>query len=287
MNKKYLSAVIGLAAIASLAAAMPALAEDSIGVGAQVHIDVQGKDDNSDASSTDHRGTGGSAIMKPAIFGVVSAVSGNTIMVSGRNFFRSTTTATTTFTIDATNAKITKNDSDATTSVSNISVGDTVMIQGTISGTNVVATMIHDGAMMGRITGGEDDQGKSKGKASSTPPFVGNGQPIVVGMVSSIASSTISITNKSNVSYTINATNAKILAGNDISSLANISVGDTVLVQGTINGTSITASTIIDQSVKVDNAATSSDREDKGKGKSLPHGFLGRFGSFFAHLFGF
>ena len=83
--------------------------------------------------------------MKPVVFGTVSAINGNILTINGRQGFGTTTPAVT-FTVDATKAKIIKN--NATSSVASIVIGDTVLVQGTISGTNVTATIIRDGALM-------------------------------------------------------------------------------------------------------------------------------------------
>ncbi len=96
----------------------------------------------------------GGGMMKPGVFGTVSAVSGNIITVTSthrtgpRPAAGSTTTpttTTTTYTVDATNATITKNNVAGT--ISSIAVGDTIIAQGTLTGTNLVATTIRDGVM--------------------------------------------------------------------------------------------------------------------------------------------
>ena len=87
----------------------------------------------------------GGGMMKPAVIGTVTSVSGSTIVLSGREGFGTSTPATS-FTVDATNAKISKN--NATSTISNVAAGDTLFVQGTITGSNVAATMIRDGVMM-------------------------------------------------------------------------------------------------------------------------------------------
>ena len=72
----------------------------------------------------------------PGVGGTVTAVSGNTITVTGRDGK--------TYTVDAGSATITK---DETVSVSSIAVGDTIMAGGTVNGTSVTASVIHDGKM--------------------------------------------------------------------------------------------------------------------------------------------
>ena len=76
------------------------------------------------------------------------------------------------------------------------------------------------------------------------------------------------------------ASNAKIIQGPTSATLANIAVGDAVVVQGTINGTNVVATTVIDQSHPTDNASTTPK-------KGMMHDFFGGIGSFFGHLFGF
>lgn len=89
----------------------------------------------------------------PEVRGKVSAISGSTITLLGKEGF-GTTTATTTFSIDATNATILKagsgNNRPATSTLSAIKVGDTVSVMGTTTGTTVTAKMIIDGAFMMR-----------------------------------------------------------------------------------------------------------------------------------------
>jgi len=113
-----------------------------------------------------------SHMQRPAVMGIVSAISGNTLTVSGKQGFGSTAT-TTTYTVDATNAKITKNNTTGT--IASIAVGDTVMVQGTISGTNVTATIIRDGKMLsgkkftGSKTTAKPKKTKTKTKTTVKP----------------------------------------------------------------------------------------------------------------------
>jgi hypothetical protein len=255
-NKKYVYAFVTLAVLTTLALTTPVFA---------------------DTTSTTTPGTGsvfgnhmgGRGGMRPGVFGTVSAVNGNTITVTGKQGFGANATSTT-FTVDATNAKIMKNNTAGT--ISSIVVGDTIAVQGTINGTNVVATTIRDGLMNRKMTG---VNGKTNQKPS---PITGNGQPVVAGAVSSINGSTLTITNKSNVSYTIDATNAKIVQGQNTISLSNIAIGDMVVVQGTVNGNAVTASSIIDQAKPANTSTTTGQTHT---------GFFAGIGSFFAHLFGF
>jgi len=215
-------------------------------------------------------------MMKPAVFGTVEAINGNTITVNSKQGLgaagTTTTATTTTFTVDATNAKIMKNNVAGT--IASIAVGDTIIAQGTVSGTNVVATNIRDGVMM---RGGDGANKPGQGE-QGLPTVAGNGQPVVAGTVSSINGSTLVITNKSNVSYTVDATNSKVMQdSNSAATISNIAVGDMIVVQGTVNGNTVVASSIIDQAKPATTTAG-----------TTPHkGFFSGIGSFFAHIFGF
>jgi len=195
----------------------------------------------------------------PGVRGTVTAISGDTITVSSKGFGQSATT--TTYTVDATNATVTK--SGAASSVSAIAVGDTIMVQGTVSGTSVTATKINDGVMAG---------GKSGSNGSTAIP-AGNGQPIIGGTVTAVNGDTITITNKGNTSYTIDVTNATITKDGTASNASSIAVGDTVLAQGTVNGTSVTAVSL------TDSASTT------GSSSTTHTGFFGMIGAFFSKLF--
>ena len=272
--KKYVSTGLVLASFASFAVALPAFADTKeFTQGGMMRF-----------SNDDNRGEKGErenerGMMRPYVSGTVLSINGNTITISGKPLTKSDddqdkTKTSVTYTVDATNAVVIKN--KTISKVSDILVGDTVKIQGTVNGTNITAVSIRDGVMMSEK--GAENRGKEK-MASSTPIIVGNGQPIVGGIISAISSSTITITNKSNVVYTVNTSNAKIVQGKNTILLSNLAVGDSVIVQGTVNGTAITASSIIDQNKP---AKTESDEN-----KDMRKGFFGGMGQFFARLFGF
>lgn len=217
---------------------------------------------------------------RPEIIGTVSAVNGDILTVASntwneRRGFASTTPtnqaqpimkAATTYTVDAANATVTKN--NAASSVASIAVGDTVMVQGTVSGTNVTAKTIRDEVGMMK-------PGQNKGTTQMPAGITGNGEPVVGGNITAINGSTLTITNKSNVTYTVDATSATIMKRNATSTLSSIAIGDSIVVQGTVNGSSVTASTVIDQGAP----QTSST--------SIVHSFMGAIGGFFTRLFGF
>jgi hypothetical protein len=264
INKKIYT-ISALVILATMAGSVPVFAETAIPNGIQV---------NNQGNYSDQIRNGG--MMKPAVVGQVTTISGNTITITSKQAFgrkNNTTTTPTittiTFTIDATNAKIEKGNVAGT--IGSIVVGDTIMVQGTVAGTNVVATNIRDGIARGQ------DQNKGVNVGQQIPANMqGNGLPIVAGSVTSISGNSIVITNKSNVTYTIDATTAKITTGQTVGTITNIVVGDQILVQGTINGNSVIATSIYNQSKPI-----TTTNAPKAKG------FFGKIGSFFGKLFGF
>ncbi len=224
-------------------------------------------------------GPAGSTMPRPAVVGTVASISGDSLTVTAKSWQRSgtaptTTTAptSTTYTVDATNATVTK--SGAASSVSAIATGDMVMVMGTVNGTSVTATSIRDGMMMGRGMGA--GMHKPMPNASTTPLITGNGEPVIGGSITAISGTTLTVTTKSGTAYTVDATSATITKGNAVSTLSSVATGDNVVVQGTVNGTSVTASSVLDQGAAPAAGA-----------KPAPHGILGAIGGFFTHLFGF
>ena len=220
-------------------------------------------------------GHGGMNMPRPAVVGTVASISGNTLTVTAKAWQRgSSTTTATTYSVDATNATVTK--SGASSTVSAIAVGDMIFVQGTVSGTSVTATKIYDG-LMGRM--GMPGKKPDMNVASHTPAIIGNGQPVIGGSVTAISGNSLTVTNKSNVTYTVDVTSATVTkTGVTGATISNIVVGDNVVIQGAVNGTSIIASSVIDQ---VAPSSTSNGT------KRPMGGFFGAIGGFFSHLFGF
>jgi hypothetical protein len=165
----------------------------------------------------------------PAASGSVTAVSGNTITVTDKR-------TNTSFTVDLSSAVISKitppvagtktKPTSTTISASAIAVGDMVTVEGTISGSNIVATKVLDGMF------GFRGFGKQMGHGAA-------------GTVTAVSGNTITLTGKDGKTYTVEAGSAavkKIV----VSSVADIKVGDTLMVNGNTSGTTITAKQIVD-----------------------------------------
>lgn len=248
MNKKYISFLIVSLLATGILVAVPAFAQTGQGVGRGV------------------MGRGGQRNGMMGVVGTVATVNGTTLTVTskGRPVVNSTTATTTTYTVDASNATVTKN--NATSSVSNIAVGDEVLVQGTVTGTNVVAKTIRDGVVQ--------------------PVIQGNGQPVVAGKITTISGNSITITNASNVTYTVDATNAKfVVRGATSPTILSVVIGDNVVIQGTVNGNSIVASSVLDQKAKTNNGTVNFSGNPKPR--DFMGGMMNGIGNFFKHLFGF
>lgn len=181
-----------------------------------------------------------------------------------------------TYTVDTSNAKVIK--AGVASTVSEIAVGDMVIVQGTVTGTNIVATAIRDGVNKEK----DKDKETKTPKPEATPLIQGNGQPIIAGTITAINGTTLTITNKSNVTYTVTvSTTTKIQNKGALSTLSTVAVGDNVVVQGAINGTAVTAYSVIDQGAT---PSPSVKPNDKGEARG---NFFGGLGKFFQRLFGF
>lgn len=272
--------------VASLAIAVPAFAQTSV-VGAT-------------ATQKGWSGAGGMrGVEAQGVVGTVSAVDGSTLTVTSKGMVRarpmreaSGTTAVpptsalaaVVYTVNASGAKVYKN--GATSTIASVATGDTVMVQGTVSGTTVTATVVRDGTGKAGMSGGK---GFARGASSTLPvsPIKGNGEPVVGGNITAINGTTLTVTNASNVTYTVDASSATIVKGNATSSISNAAIGDSVVVQGTVNGTSITASSVIDQGVKGQNASSTNGTSSTASHGNFVSGIFGAIGGFFSHLFGF
>ncbi len=251
------AAIIGVATIGSLGFALPAFAQGP----------------NAERTSEQN-------LPRPAVAGIVASVSGTSLTVTSQGGRRdAATTAAVTYTVDAANATITKN--GASSSLSAIVVGDHVAVLGSVTGTHVTATSVNDGRFLGRSSGTMMGKGLRGGTASSTRPMMntitGNGDPIIAGSVTTVSGTTLTVTTKSGTAYTVNAASTTVMKMGATAVLSNIASGDNVVVQGTVNGTSVTASSIIDQGTPPTNG------EDAGEGR----GFFHDIGGFFMHMFGF
>ncbi len=199
------------------------------GVAGTVALQTHAATDTGSTAST----TAGSSkrqFTPPAASGSVTAISGNTITLTDKR-------SGTVYTVDASSAAIEKmpaavagsssvtRPTPTTISVSGIAIGDNVMVEGTVSGSTITATKIMDGMMGGR--GGHMRK------------------PGTTGTVASVSGSTITLTGTDGKTYTVDAGSATLKKVSTIS-VSDVQAGDTLMVNGTTSGTTITAKNITD-----------------------------------------
>jgi hypothetical protein len=213
--------------------------------------------------------------MPHGVAGTVTAISGNTITLTSIPFSKQVTTNTTTtntaltpaapvtYSVDATSAKVTKGfgKTAATIQASTIQVGDTLMVRGTVTGTNIIATAIIDGEFPSLPTrtgtpgtNSNWPAGQSSNK-SSDDFFAGtitgvNGTNLTVqsfsfprnknGISTNAAAPTTAPTTKTVV---VNATSATtVVNGKQTESLSALTVGQTIMISGSLDKTTNTMS---------------------------------------------
>lgn len=213
MKSKKLFSILALSSIlmSSLLLSVPALAAtDTTGQGFQ--------QDGNPGRGPRNQGTPG----------IVTSISGTTITMTEKK--GGPANNGTTITVDASKATFTKSGQSA--SLSDIAVGDMIMVQGTKSGNSIAATKIEFG-----MKNGQEKKG-------------------VVGTVVSISGTTITVTEKmgnpdnnsnstsATTTYTVDASNATVSKDGQASSISAIAAGDRIMIQGTKNGTNITATRI-------------------------------------------
>lgn len=150
---------------------------------------------------------------RQAVVGTVTAQSGTTITIIGSNG--------TTYTIDAAHATIWK-DKKEVTDASEIDVGENVVVQGTLSGSNVAATRIY---------------------VVDIPETTANGG--IRGTVTAINDSHITLLSTSGTTYSVDTNNADFKDRKGASETwSDVAVGEMVVVHGTVSGSAIDADVV-------------------------------------------
>lgn len=159
----------------------------------------------------------------PHVGGTISAINGSVITITGNERHPGT------FTVETSGATFMK--AGASASLSSFAVGDYVRAVGTVNGTNVTATKITDAPQgMGKGERGMGRHGKGPG---------------VMGEVTALNGSTITVKGMNGTSYSVDAGSAKVKRVVD-GSLSDIQVGDRIGVHGTVSGTTVMATNIMD-----------------------------------------
>lgn len=128
----------------------------------------------------------------------------------------------------------------------------------------------------GKMYKGYKDTHATSTKPATAPLFVGTGQPVVGGTVTAVNGNTLTVVTATGVTYTVNAASSTVVKGNATTTASTIAVGSKVLVQGSVNGSSVTATSVV--------ATQATSTTNMG----LKHGWgFGSFKIFLHNLFGF
>ncbi len=270
--------IIGSALALTLAVAGGASAQDvNVGVRANANVNV-GRPPMGQPAGQPGRPPQGQGMGRddgrngnPAVMGVVKAISGTTITLTGQG--------STTISVDASKATFMKTGAGASTTsatIANVAVGDRLIVLGSLSNGKVVATKIIDGVGMGNDRGG-------------VMGILGAERPVVVGSVSAVNGNTLTVASRNNTSFTVDATNATAVkwANNATSTIAisSITVGDNVAIVGTVSSTTVTATKIIDGlPIGRNGEPDMHGPTSTPPGNGVHAGFFGKIMDFFARL---
>jgi len=141
-----------------------------------------------------------------AAIGTVASISNTTITVNGAN--------NTVYTIDASKAKF-RRQANAAMPIADIQTGDTVKATGTVSGTNIAATIVQDVSM-------------------------GTLRDHTTGAITAVNGASFTLTTKANAALTVNTTAKTVIEkfiGNSkqAAALSDLAVGENMLITGAVD----------------------------------------------------
>ncbi len=174
------------------------------------------KSDDKKSSSTSDNSVSVSAM--------VTAVNGSTVTLLGSNGA--------VYTVSVTSATKIQAQDGTVLALSNIRVGDSLKVKGTLSGSIITASSIVD-------------------KSTIDSSFSQN------GTMSALSGSVITFVGENNVTYSVNTAGATINGSTDVSAqLAKFAVGDKLIVKGTLLSGTVTASKIKNMSLSARESLT-------------------------------
>jgi hypothetical protein len=187
--------------------------------------------------------------MRGGTVGSITAISGNTITVLGKDGK--------TYTIDATSATVMVNGTAST--ISGLATGDQIMVRGTPNATDatqITAQMI------------------AKGTPPARPALTGFRYQIL-GQITAISGNTVTVNDANGATYTVDATNANIVINGTKSTISGLAVNNLISVGGSaVDGTTtqITARQITKGTTKID-LSTLKGKFGMGRGQGMHGGF--------------
>ena len=130
---------------------------------------------------------------------------------------------------------------------------------------------------------GQTNPGQHQGQWQGRGPGMMNGKSGtntmpsgVMGIVSSINGTAITVAshgfgaNTATTTYSVNASNSTVLKNNATSTLSSVLVGDRIFAEGTVSGTSVTATTIRDGMMRGRGPGTTGGNKPENSGNQAP-----------------
>jgi heat shock protein HslJ len=109
---------------------------------------------------------------------------------------------------------------------------------------------------------------------------------LMTGVVTAINGTTLSVkNNRDGMTYAVVATNAKVYQGLKLIALADIKIGDTLLIDGTLSGTTVTAVRVLDTREMPAPGNNGNNNPAIHPNNGNHYGFFQRFGLFFRNWF--
>jgi hypothetical protein len=195
---------------------------------------------------------------QPGVSGTITAIDGTNITITGKD--------STVYVVDTASAKYVKiTDPVVTTTatagterpkptvtditLADLKVGDTLMVRGSVSGTQVTATEVTVGTFT-RGAGGIG--GHMGGNHDHAPDGTARTKPAAAGIIQTVDGNTVTVKDRNNTVYTVDASSAKILKDSGTrgtapiaGTVADLTVGNMLMAQGTVNGTTVIATEIM------------------------------------------
>lgn len=178
-----------------------------------------------------------------------------------------------------------------------------LVLTGSLLGINAYASM-GDGTGPENRPRNERGMGQNKGERPMPGQGFENRRPAVIGTITKIDGTTITIDSigfgknvvnneatdtteqkTETVTYTVDASKATFYEDGAESKIEELAIGEKIMVEGTVDGTKVTATKVHEGNMGQGNRANFDQNDNANKAKSN-NGFWGRIGNFFGRMFG-
>jgi hypothetical protein len=234
--RTWLVAGVGAAAIGGAAViGIGAASSDNSLASAAAGSNSSGAPGGFNGSSNGAAPSGANGQGRPGAFGTISAIDGSTLTVKdmSRQSVKVVTTSSTTVT------------KTATVDLSDVKVGDHVVVEGSGSSSNIAATQVHDDGAADDSSGNQQLGGPGGPAGTGTNSATATGA-FVTGTVTSVDGSTLNVKDANGDSVTVAISSSTKITKDETVDVAALAVGDDVMVSGTASNGTITATRIRD-----------------------------------------